>query len=241
MDFIMIPNLPNYIVWIFALTTLWTLILFANTIRKSDSIRTKKMGIPTVIIALIWLGVQAILTLKGVYNTHTRYFPPKLVLFGIFPAIATIVLTMVTNGGRRFVDSLPLRNITWISIVRLPVELVLYWLFLYKAVPELMTFEGRNWDIISGVTTPIIILMAFRKVKTKTVLLLIWNIVCLGLLLNIVINAMLSAPFLFQKFAFDQPNIAIINFPFSWLPTFIVPIVLFGHLVSIRRLTSSKK
>ena len=39
-----------------------------------------------------------------------------------------------------------------------------------------------------------------------------------------------------QQFGFDQPNRVIGNFPFSWLSTFVGPIVLFGHLVSIRRL-----
>jgi hypothetical protein len=49
-----------------------------------------------------------------------------------------------------------------------------------------------------------------------------------------------STPSPLQKIAFDQPNIAILNFPFSWLPTFIVPIVLLGHLVSIRQLLKEK-
>jgi hypothetical protein len=138
------------------------------------------------------------------------------------------------------VDSLPLRNITWVNIVRIPVELCLYLLFVNKAVPELMTFEGRNWDILSGISVPIIILLAFRNGKIKHGLLLLWNVLCLLLLLNIVTNALLSAPFPIQKFAFEQPNIAIINFPFSWLPTFIVPVVLFGHLVSIRQLIRNK-
>jgi len=35
---------------------------------------------------------------------------------------------------------------------------------------------------------------------------MLWNFVCLGLLLNIVINALLSLPSAFQQFAFDQPN-----------------------------------
>jgi hypothetical protein len=67
-------------------------------------------------------------------------------------------------------------------------------------------------------------------------MILVWNFICLALLANIVINALLSTPFPFQQFAFDQPNIAILYFPFNWLPTFIVPVVLFGHLLSIRRL-----
>ncbi|WP_367331066.1 hypothetical protein [Sphingobacterium multivorum] len=236
----MIPNLPQFIEWTFALTTLLTLIMLVNAIRKSEVESTRKKVIPTVIIVLVWLGIQAAITLNGVYNTNTDSFPPKLVLLGILPAIVAIVVTMTSKGGKRLVDSLPLRHITWINIVRIPVELCLYWLFVNKAVPELMTFEGRNWDILSGISAPIIILLAFRNGKIKRGLLLLWNVLCLLLLLNIVTNALLSAPFPIQKFAFEQPNIAIINFPFSWLPTFIVPIVLFGHLVSIRQLIRNK-
>ena len=67
-------------------------------------------------------------------------------------------------------------------------------------------------------------------------MILLWNFIALVLLINIVVNAVLSAPFPFQQFAFDQPNIAVLYFPFVLLPAFIVPIVLFGHLVSIRQL-----
>ena len=71
-------------------------------------------------------------------------------------------------------------------------------------------------------------------------MLLWWNIISLGLLVNIIIYAVLSAPFSFQKMAFDQPNIAVLYFPFNLLPAFIVPVVLFGHLVSIRQLLRIK-
>jgi len=36
--------------------------------------------------------------------------------------------------------------------------------------------------------------------------------------------------------AFDQPNIAVLYFPFSWLPTYVVPVVLFCHLAALRKL-----
>ena len=103
-----------------------------------------------------------------------------------------------------------------------------------------MTFEGRNFDILAGITAPIIAYFGLTKTTLSRQTILLWNFICLALLLNIVINALLSAPSPIQKFAFDQPNIAILNFPFSWLPTFIVPIVLFGHLTSIRQLFKQK-
>jgi len=152
-----------------------------------------------------------------------------------------IIVLFATKAGRGFIDKIDLRTITLLSIVRIPVELVLYWLFVNKAVPQLMTFAGRNFDIISGITAPVIYFVCFKGSNvTNKKLLLLWNVIALALLLNIVINALLSAPFPFQQFAFDQPNIAILYFPFVWLPSFIVVTVLFSHLVSLRRLIKNK-
>jgi hypothetical protein len=116
------------------------------------------------------------------------------------------------------------------------VEIVLFFLFTYKTVPELMTFEGRNFDILSGITAPVIFYFAFIRQQLNRQILLIWNFICLGLLVNIVTNAILSAPFPFQQFAFDQPNIAVLYFPFIWLPCCVVPLVLLSHLAAIRQL-----
>lgn len=102
-----------------------------------------------------------------------------------------------------------------------------------------MTFEGRNYDILAGITAPFIAYFGFTQRKISRQLIVAWNFIALALLLNIIVNALLSAPTPLQKFAFDQPNIAIVNFPFSWLPTFIVPMVLFVHLASIRQLLQS--
>jgi hypothetical protein len=55
-------------------------------------------------------------------------------------------------------------------------------------------------------------------------------------LFNIVVTAILYAPLPIQQLAFEQPNIAVMYFPFVYLPGFIVPIVLFSHLVSLKKL-----
>jgi hypothetical protein len=236
----MIDNLPTYISLTFGLTTAATLFLFIWTIKNSTSEKTRKKTLPIFIGLTIWLLIQTVLTTKNVYNSDTNSFPPKIMLFGIFPAIYIIILLFATHKGRLFIDSLPLKNLTYLNVVRIPVEIVLLWLFLNKAIPELMTFEGRNFDIIAGITAPFIAYFGLTKSKLSRQTILIWNFICLGLLLNIVVNAIFSTPSPIQKFAFEQPNIAILNFPFSCLPTFIVPIVLFGHLSSIRQLLKQK-
>lgn len=232
----MIENLPLYVSLTFGLTTITTLLLFIWTIRNSNSELTRKKAIPIFIGLTIWLTIQAALTLKNIYNSDTNTFPPKIILTGILPTILTIMLLFATSKGRLFIDSLPLENMTYLNIVRIPVEIILFWLFLNKAIPELMTFQGRNFDILAGISAPIIAYFGLARAKLNRQIILLWNFICLGLLMSIVVNALFSAPSPIQKHAFDQPNIAILNFPFSWLPTFIVPIVLFGHLTSIRQL-----
>jgi len=232
----MIKNLPLYISYFFILITIITLLLFYIAVKKSTSETTRKKANIILIGLTCYLLIQLVLTITNVYNSNTASMPPKILLFGVLPITFIIILLFFTQKGRQFIDSLPLINITYLNIIRIPVELVLWWLFLIKAVPQLMTFEGRNFDILAGITAPFIAYFGLTKRKLTRQAILVWNFICLALLLNIVVNAILSAPSPFQKFAFDQPNVAILYFPFSWLPTFIVPIVLLGHLVSIRQL-----
>jgi hypothetical protein len=140
-----------------------------------------------------------------------------------------------------FIDSLDIKTLTLLHTIRIAIEIILFLVFLQKGIPGIMTFEGRNFDIISGLTAPFIYYFGFIKKQLNEKIIAAWNIVCLVLLINIVITAILSAPFAFQKLAFEQPNVAILYFPFVWLPCCIVPIVLFSHLVAIRRFITNRK
>jgi hypothetical protein len=99
-----------------------------------------------------------------------------------------------------------------------------------------MTFEGSNPDILSGISALLVYYFIFIKRKSSPTFLLVWNFIGLALLINIVIHAVLSAPSPFQQLAFEQPNVAVFYFPFIWLPSCVVPLVLFSHLASIRQL-----
>jgi hypothetical protein len=194
---------------------------------------------PVIIISIVWMAIQSVLAFSKFYLT-TNTFPPRMVLL-IIPPIVLIVAVFATAKGRRFIDSINIKMLTILHTMRVFVELVLLELSTYKLIPELMTFEGRNFDIISGITAPLVFYFAFIQNGYSRKFLLIWNFVCLALLLNIIINAVLSIPSSFQQFAFEQPNIAVLYFPFVWLPGCIVPIVLFSHLAAIKQLLNKNK
>src|SRR5205085_2656055 len=113
----MIDNLPTYISLTFGLTTIATLLLFIWTIRNSNIEQTRKKVTPIFIGLTIWLTIQAVLTLKSIYNSDTNSFPPKIILTGILPTILTLVLLFVTSKGRQFIDSLPLKYLTYLNTV----------------------------------------------------------------------------------------------------------------------------
>jgi len=207
------------------LTTFITVFMFWKATAKSTGF---------LIIMLSWLALQTIVSLTGFYKV-TDTTPPRFMLL-VMPPVLFIIILFLRKRGKAFIDSLDIRWLTMLQVIRIPVEIVLLMLFLQKLVPGIMTFEGRNLDILSGITAPIVYFFALAKGRMNSKLLIAWNIICLALLFNIVVIAVLSAPFTFQRFGFDQPNVALLAFPFVWLPCCVVPLVLFSHLVSLRRL-----
>lgn len=227
-------DLPTYVPIIFGLTALFTLIQFYRILRQSKGFSRSTNWIIGGL--MVWILLQSFLAYTGFYQINPMSTPPRFLL-AFLPILLFTLWVFVSQKGKRFVDTLPLLPITWLNVVRIPVEFCLYWLFLGKAVPELMTFTGRNFDIIAGVTAPFIAYFGLQKKQFGKTLLLVWNCLSLGLLVFIIFNGVLSAPTILQQFAFEQPNIALIYFPYILLPSLIVPVVLFGHFVSIRRLT----
>lgn len=218
------PEMPVYIPITFIVTTLLAIYFFYRA-----------SGSRALVLALLgWLALQAITGISGFY-TVTDTLPPRFLLL-LLPPLAVIIFVFVTRRGRAFLDKLNDGWLVWLHVVRVPVEVVLYWLYLEKLIPVLMVFEGRNFDILSGLSAPAIAWLGYVKHRLPKGVLLAWNVICLGLLLNIVICAIFAAPTPFQQFAFDQPNRALLYFPFIWLPCCVVQLVFFSHLAVIRRL-----
>ena len=218
-------NLPFYIPLIFGLTTILTAALFYKATNYSKA---------TLLIILSWLALQTLVGLSDFYKV-TDTIPPRFLLL-VLPPLFLIIGIFVSSKGREIIDRWDAKTLTLLHVVRIPVEIVLFWLFMNKTIPELMTFEGRNYDILSGITAPLVFYFGYKTKQLDRKFILIWNFICLGLLINIVANAILSAPFPFQLFAFEQPNVAVLYFPFIWLPCCIVPLVLLSHLSTLRQM-----
>jgi hypothetical protein len=230
----MIESLPAYVNWIFAATTFLTVIFYLFAIRQTG--QHKVFLVLTAVVSAVLLVIHAGLALNNFYFANT--IPPRFPLAPL-PTIIILLILFFAFGRNNFSDK-SLQILTLLSTVRMPVELVLLWLYQDGQIPQLMTFEGRNFDILSGLTAPIVAWIAFRGGKTNRPLLIAWHFLAFGLLLNIVTTAILSLETPIQKFAFEQPNRGVLYFPFIWLPAIIVPIVFASHVISLWLLIKQK-
>ncbi len=221
----MLSSIPSYIYILFLFSVFYVLGSFFRAIHNRK--------VMSIIIG--WGCIQSMIGLSGFYE-YEKSIPPRFV-WVIFPVILIIILVLFSKKLRDWMVRLDLKKLMWIHIVRIPVEIVLFGLYTADYIPKLMTFEGQNFDIFAGITALFIIFVGFHNGKMRIKLLWIWHIFSFILLMNIVVLALLSAPTPFQQLALDQPNIAILYFPFLLLPGIIVPIVLIANLTGFVILT----
>ncbi len=226
-------NVPAYVSITFILTTFLAIGFLFHAFKQSVYDTTPAKIVYTA--TAFWIIFTTITAISGFF-LRTDTLPPRFI-FAPLPPLLLIIFLFVFYR-ETFIEKLPLKILTMLHIVRIPVAVVLYWLWQNGQVPPVVTFEIRNFDILAGITAPFIYWLAFRNNSVNRPLLLGWNFICLLLLINIVVDAVFPLPTSLQQFGLNQPNVAVLYFPYLWLPAIVVPIVLFAHLVSLWQLLS---
>jgi hypothetical protein len=186
-----------------------------------------------LILSCIWIVLQSLISLSAFYTRPPRF--PLLVL----PPVLFGIIYSFTLKGRKFFSTLDVRTLTLLQSIRVLVELVLFWLARHHMMPKAMTFEGKNFDILTGLSVPFVYYFGFIRKTMATRWIILWNWMGIGLLLVAVSIGLSSLFSVGQTTAAAIPGqspLAIQQFPWSLLPGFLVPIVFFAHLGSLRQL-----
>ena len=101
-------------------------------------------------------------------------------------------------------------------------------------MPVQMSYSGRNFDIVTGVTAIAVALLVWSR-RAGRGLVSTWNILGLTLLANVVTVAILGTP-RFHYFGPEHLNVWVTHPPFVWLPAVMVLAALAGHLMIFRAL-----
>ncbi len=213
---------------IFGLITLLVVFTFHQAVKGSRLFAT---------LVAVWIAIQCGAALAGYFQVTDSIFPRLLLV--VVPPASLMAWLIFARPGKALMDRMNVDLLTMIHVVRAPIEVVLYWSFLDKMVPHEMTFSGGNPDILAGLSTPCVYYLGVMRNGMKWRLMVAWNFVCLGLLFNEMLRAVLSVPFFFQTIGLDQPNVLAMQFPFVLLPGVVVPILLCAHMVVIRNLVKA--
>jgi hypothetical protein len=194
-----------------------------------------------VLVALVYIaaatGVSGILAAKGVLRDFSSMPPPMMrLLLGL--SLATLALAL-SPFGRAIAVGLPLWILVGAQGFRILVELLLFGLHREGLVPVQMTFEGYNFDVLTGLSAlGVAWLSRWGRISSRA--LWLWNLAGLGLLLNIVGIAVLSMPTPFRAFPQGPANTLVTELPFVWIPCLMVQAALFGHVVIFRAIAAGR-
>jgi hypothetical protein len=222
----------------FASLTLISFYLLVNTFKgalakSSLPIERQKNVIKAITISLLgWALVVSALSLSGILGRFDL-FPLNVAPILIIPFVTISIFTF-SKTLREIVTHLEPQQLIQLQVFRVFVEVLLWMLVIENLLPVQMSFEGRNFDILSGLIAAIVAWLAYKNKASKTIL-IVYNLLGLGLLINIVTIAILSMPTPFQYFINEPSNTIVTLFPFSWLPAFLVPLAYMLHFFSLRQ------
>ena len=211
------------------------LILAKTTISKKQQTRI----LAYVIAGSVgWTVFLLILSSAGFFADF-RNFPPRplLVLFIPLPVLIGIAFS---KTGTVILQSIPAHWLIYMQSFRVAVELLLLMAFLNGKIPVQMTFEGLNFDILTGLLAiPAGYLVSKSATYSRTVA-IIYNFIGLVLLINILAIAVLSMPTPMRQFMNDPANTLVAEFPFILLPGVLVPLAYGLHIFSLRKIFERK-
>ena len=205
---------------------------FRAALRAGVSVPGARRAARNVALALAaWLAFVAALALGGVLPVTAR--PPRWPLLPL-TAFTAIVLVTRSSSGRRVLSGIPPAWPMVAQTYRVGVELALFALHAGGRAPVQITFEGRNFDILVGLSAPLVGWLASTgRIGAKGAL--AWNVLGLAMLANTVATIASSTPGPLHLDWPGAPFTAITTWPIVWLPAFLMPLAVFLHLVSLRQ------
>jgi len=184
----------------------------------------------------VWMVAMAVAALSGLLGRFEMRPPPMIIWFASMVAL-TLALAW-SPFGRRFAETLPFAALIGFQAFRLPLELVMHRAAVAGIMPNVMSFTGYNFDIITGVTALPVAWLAWRGSAPRW-LLVLWNLTGQVLLLIVATVALVASP-IFRAFGDGQLNVWVTEFPYVWIAV-MVAAALFGHVVTLRKLLAERR
>jgi hypothetical protein len=195
----------------------------------------RRLTVRTTAVVLIgWFAAAVTLASLGAYGTAAGQFPT--IEFGIvIPILLGGLLIWRWPALSRLIDAVPRHWVIAVQVYR--VEGVTF-LMLYASnlLPGLFALPAGAGDVTVGLLALAIGIRASRGRQLRSRAVLRWNLLGIADLVVALATGFLTSPSSFQTFAFDHPYELISEFPMVLIPTFLVPLAILLHIISLVQL-----
>jgi hypothetical protein len=190
-----------------------------------------RSSIAVIIALILWLLLALITAASGLF---ARLVPPlpQAVLLGL--VLIQVLMFAFYPGFRTWCMSVDLRALVLFHITRF---VGIYFLILYSRgkLPYDFAVPGGWGDIAAAVYAVLIVAYVKPEGKTGWAIYLLWNLLGFIDISFVVLTA--------ARLALSNPGsmAELLKLPLALLPTFVVPLIIFTHLVIFARLYSAAK
>ncbi len=213
-------ELPNYVALTGYACLLIALFFIYFAYRKST------MGL------VLWLAVLAV-SLGLSFAIPASMSAAQKWLFLLLPGLAALGLQL-SNKWTALQGEMGDDYLHFFHLWRLPAAFIPLWMYQSGVAPLQITFEGLNFDIIAGLTAPVLSSLAFSQQMLNRTVVLVWNILAALLLLS-------SCWLLIDEMSNNEPFSNWMNhMPFASLLFVLPSLSLAFHLLEIARLVQGK-
>lgn len=234
-------QLPDSIFFSFLTLTFALVIVLLVGLKKVmqranyDKGKQQKVLLFTFLGVLAWLLILTGLAVAGFFSDFDA-MPPRVPV-AVVPPLLIGFLILSRPKVKALLTHMPPSWAIYPQVFRVPLELILWGMLVTGIGPVQMTFEGYNFDILSGISAPIIAWLVFHKKVLPKGIAIVWNFIGLTLVAVIVTIAVLSFPIPGIQYFMEEPsNRAVAFWPLIWLPGFVVPLAVWLHVVSLKQL-----
>jgi hypothetical protein len=186
-----------------------------------------------------WLALAYWLGATGFFLGSPTEAVPKVAFGLLVPIAGALAILGASKLARAIVAATPLHLLIAVQTYRIE-GVVFLVMFAYGRMPGEFALPAGWGDLLIGASAPLVAWLYRRDAIRWRGLALLWNIVGVIDLLVAVGMGVLTAPGRFQQFALATPNTLITTFPLVLIPTFLVPLSLLLHGLSLWRLTSDQ-
>ncbi len=200
--------------------------------RSFSDARARRKKIWVTVGLLLWHIYVFLMSQTGIFLDFT--FPPKFALFLLLPLLLFTIIFLIANKGKAWISTVPNHWLVYGQTFRVVVEL-LFVLSLSKGIlHKEMTIEGHNFDMMIGLTAPMVAYFSIQKRRWSLGVALLWNYLGLLVLASIIFIVFTSvyAPQIYGSDTVLLPP-SFATYPYNLVAGFLAPLAIFLHLLSI--------